>query len=213
MCRCGCRGWCSLYPLLDAWVCDLEQLQSSLKCVVLDIQCDWPAFLEVSGGRFWSHKTHPCPLCYVTQENLNGDELSQTTLDACPHAAYDQSGYLRDINAFTLATCLNQEYRGPNASRSHKPSNFNIATLRFIVLSRGRPWVRFAGTWNTAARGGVGPLYVIYPGLASPKDGEWSPAATFLTSVNLKTQPFLLMSRFGLGQKMGASLTCAPCSS
>ena len=107
MCRCGCRGWCSLFPLLNAWVADLEKLQSSCKCVVLDMQCDWPAWLEVSGGRFWSHNSHPCPLCYINQAALTGDDVSETTLDALPYQPYHHVNYLQDVSNFTMATCSN----------------------------------------------------------------------------------------------------------
>ena len=50
MCRCGCRGWCSIYPLLDAWVQDLDKLQDRY-----EVCCDgYPMRLaSISGNLRW----------------------------------------------------------------------------------------------------------------------------------------------------------------
>ena len=101
MCRCGCRGWCSIYPLLDAWVQDLDKLQAAMKYAVMDIQCDWPAYLEISGGRFWNHGTHPCPLCKVSQDDMNPDMLEHTTLDNLGFELYSDEQYKTDVDSFT----------------------------------------------------------------------------------------------------------------
>ena len=103
MCRCGCRGWCSIFPLLDAWVQDFEELQNKLEVAVIDIQCDWPAFLEVSGGRFWGHRQHPCPLCNMNQASLNADNLQAITLDNLGFDLYSDDDYAQDIRNFTKA--------------------------------------------------------------------------------------------------------------
>lgn len=103
MCKCGRRGWCTLYPLLHAWVKDLQQLESGndLRCAILDIQGDWPAFLQVFGLRYWSHKNHPCPLCRINQSEMQALNLADVTLDTMPFTAYTSSDYLEDIRKNT----------------------------------------------------------------------------------------------------------------
>ena len=100
---CGCRGWCSLYPLLNRWAEDLQQLanRTDLRYMVLDVQCDWPAWLEVVGSRYWSHGKHPCPLCCVNQEQLSEMSLDNITLDSMPFQAYQVPDYDADIARFT----------------------------------------------------------------------------------------------------------------
>ena len=100
MCQCGCRGWCSLYPLLEAWVSDLQALETapSVRYAVLDIQGDWPAFLQVFGLRYWSHYTHPCPLCRINQAQLQELDLNNTTVDSMPFEQYTTCDYLQDLD-------------------------------------------------------------------------------------------------------------------
>ncbi|CAL1136592.1 unnamed protein product [Cladocopium goreaui] len=100
MCKCGCRGWDTLYPLLLAWVKDLKYLEagSKLRCAVLDIQGDWPAFLQIFGMRYWSHKTHPCPLCRISQSEIQQLNLDAITLDSIPYTAYSSNDYLNDVD-------------------------------------------------------------------------------------------------------------------
>ena len=101
MCKCGCRGWCSIYPLLHAWALDLQQLQESNRCAVLDITCDWPAYLEITGLRFWNHADHPCCLCRLKLDELNADKLTEATLDNLPHELYSMTDYWNDIGEYT----------------------------------------------------------------------------------------------------------------
>eukprot|EP00439_Symbiodinium_sp_Y106_P060893 s2201_g9.t1 len=109
MCRCGCRGWCSIYPLLDAWVQDLDKLQTAMKCAVMDIQCDWPAYLEVSGARFWNHSIHPCPLCNISQDYMNPDILENITLDNLGFKLYSDEQYKTDVDSFTRVVLMDSE--------------------------------------------------------------------------------------------------------
>ena len=100
MCQCGCRGWCTLYPLLATWTADLKRLETGtpLRCAVLDIQGDWPAFLQVFGLRYWSHNTHPCPLCRINQKEMGELNLNAVTLDSMPFAEYTTNDYLKDVD-------------------------------------------------------------------------------------------------------------------
>ena len=106
MCKCGCRGWDTLYPLLLAGVKDLKYLEagSKLRCAVLDIQGDWPAFLQIFGMRYWSHKTHPCPLCRIVQTEIQQLNLDAITLDSVPYAAYSSDDYLKDVDKSVKAS-------------------------------------------------------------------------------------------------------------
>ena len=69
----------TLFPLLLAWVEDLKAMESGskIRVAVLDIQGDWPAFLQVFGLRYWSHNDHPCPLCRINQTQLGEDSLNE----------------------------------------------------------------------------------------------------------------------------------------
>ena len=107
MCQCGCRGWCSLYPLLDAWARDLKALETgSIRYAVMDIQGDWPAFLQIFGLRYWSHNLHPCPLCRITQNQLGELRLSDFTLDSMPFQAYRTEDYHQDLARYVQVALL-----------------------------------------------------------------------------------------------------------
>lgn len=83
---------------------DLHELQSSNQCAVLDIQCDWPAYLEITGGRFWNHTDHPCPLCRISQAEMNPETVPGITLDDLGHELYTVEDYNNDIDKFTKVT-------------------------------------------------------------------------------------------------------------
>ena len=105
MCQCGCRGWCTLYPLLLAWSDDLNMLQSGPVCyAVLDIQGDWPAFLQVFGLRYWSHRVHPCPLCRIDQAHIQQLHIVESTLDSLPFQAYGTKDYEADLQQAVKAS-------------------------------------------------------------------------------------------------------------
>lgn len=99
MCQCGCRGWCTLFPLLHRWAADLKKLEKGdlVRWAVLDVQGDWPAFLQVFGLRYWSHKTHPCPLCRIRNAEFNELIVNDLTLDELPFEPYTTNDYLRDL--------------------------------------------------------------------------------------------------------------------
>lgn len=107
MCKCGCRGWCTLYPLLRAWVDDLKKLETGpVRYAVIDIQGDWPAFLQIFGGRYWSHNTHPCPLCRITQAEIGELRVNDITLDSMPWEFYTTNDYRLDVIHSTQAARL-----------------------------------------------------------------------------------------------------------
>jgi hypothetical protein len=55
MCKCGCRGWCTLYPIILEIALDLLHgfvMGFLLACFMT--KGDWPAYTEVAGVRQWS---------------------------------------------------------------------------------------------------------------------------------------------------------------
>lgn len=111
-CQCGCRGWCTLYPLLRAWVADLKGLESGdVRYAVLDVMGDWPAFLQIFGLRYWSHAQHPCPLCRVNQIEMCKFNISGWTVDSMPFASYETDDYKADLQNFVKA-CGSQKCHG-----------------------------------------------------------------------------------------------------
>ena len=97
-CRCGCKGWCSLYPLLSfvRWSIDAlaegkwpdkhpdrpwrvkdgpnyERAGSDLgfRGAVQYVMADWEAICNYLGFPSWSHKVSPCPLCSTTKQTMH----------------------------------------------------------------------------------------------------------------------------------------------
>ena len=98
MCQCGCRGWCSLFPVFlflkwslaamkagvhpharhDATVFSPEDVVRSLlagsalgwKAVVVLIKVDWAEFAVRLGFPTWSSKNHPCMLRHASRDDL-----------------------------------------------------------------------------------------------------------------------------------------------
>ncbi|CAE7032303.1 unnamed protein product [Symbiodinium sp. CCMP2592] len=91
LCSCGCRGWCSVFPLLDHFRRDMCAPHKDLRSCIIDYKADWPAYIELCGFRTWSHNKHPCPLCTVNQTNMRA--LGTMTLHSCPHSLFDQTAY------------------------------------------------------------------------------------------------------------------------
>ena len=94
-CRCGCGGWCSLWPILDAINWSLLSLASGkwparapggvdfevgdvrgvhagkplTPAAVGWLKGDWAELVHTLGVRGWSHNTYPCFLCDCTKYN------------------------------------------------------------------------------------------------------------------------------------------------
>lgn len=91
LCQCGCRGWCSVWPLLEAFRADVSAKHSDLRLAVVDYKADWPALVEVAGLRTWSHNEHCCPCCRCDKSQL--DEVAQWTLRTCPYESFSDEDY------------------------------------------------------------------------------------------------------------------------
>ena len=113
--------------MLQAWVDDLKKLETGpVRYCVLDIMGDWPAFLQVFGLRYWSHKHHPCPLCRVNQEKLCQPNISDWTLDSSPFTGYGTNDYLTDLGNFVKVPLQQTAQKisfGYPLSRMHHPLN------------------------------------------------------------------------------------------
>jgi hypothetical protein len=99
LCKCGCRGWCTLYNVFSFLRWDLEHLlkgvsassrhdggpwrasdekrQASagmimlMRGLVLFVKGDWAEFAHSLGFPTWSHKTWPCIFCFASLLQLS----------------------------------------------------------------------------------------------------------------------------------------------
>ena len=55
LCGCGCRGWCSFYPILVAIASDLRdnEVVAGVPIACLFSKADWPAYTDIAGLRQW----------------------------------------------------------------------------------------------------------------------------------------------------------------
>lgn len=58
MCKCGCRGWCTLFNILLAWAWDLNNGGLGVHAVLDEYKHELvePALLENAGKDFWLQK-------------------------------------------------------------------------------------------------------------------------------------------------------------
>ena len=119
MCRCGCRGWCSLYPCLELvrwsllWASRgeypptghdgrqraLDEPRAALsgdelhfKGVLLHIKGDWAEFAHTLGFPTWSSNRNPCCFCHT--DRLGMYSLHGASLLALPHPEITQVDYI-----------------------------------------------------------------------------------------------------------------------
>ncbi|CAE7222610.1 unnamed protein product [Symbiodinium sp. CCMP2592] len=91
LCSCGCRGWCSVFPLLEHFRCDMSREHTDIRPAILDFKADWPALVEICGLRTWSHNLHPCPCCKVDKSSLLA--VGTHSLNSSPNPLFTQSSY------------------------------------------------------------------------------------------------------------------------
>jgi hypothetical protein len=119
MCKCGCKGWCTWFPILltlawDLQACSLgkhgplnqygkpRELSSNADLnfviAVIEVRADWPAWTNLSGMRIWAHKVYPCPKCDSSVEMINNvSQWGLVTLNTGPWKPYQHHDYLADI--------------------------------------------------------------------------------------------------------------------
>ena len=129
MCQCGCRGWCTWFPIVLAIAWDLAacargghadgrnqfgQKDASLEAyavlcfviAVIELRADWPAWAEVAGIRIWKHAIFPCPKCDMRLVAITCNELiGQIKLNSQPWNGYTHEHYLQDIKKHSVEAC------------------------------------------------------------------------------------------------------------
>ena len=121
LCKCGCRGWCSLYMAFDylRWLCaamasgshpdtrqdgqpwpDEDPIKEKAGqplgyyAAVVMVKADWAEFCHTIGFPSWAHHTHPCFACHCSG-GPEGDVRQYTGASALalPWAAKKQAEY------------------------------------------------------------------------------------------------------------------------
>ena len=119
ICRCGCKGWCSIYPVLQFLQWSLLALQNGtfpdrradhhpwkpsdeirssvagdkigIKGILCRITGDWMEYCSTMGFTSWASTKSPCPFCECTHaEWFNFDGLE---LDNLPWPRRDETKY------------------------------------------------------------------------------------------------------------------------
>ena len=100
LCKCGCRGWCTMFPLLQMWCDDLASLAvGEPPAFGVYTKADWPAFCEVGGFRQWGHDTFPCFACDVDACQITDrTSIEGISLDGGSWDDYSDQAYRRDIS-------------------------------------------------------------------------------------------------------------------
>ena len=69
-----------------------------------DITADWPAWLLLTGLRYWMHNTHPCPKCDVKLRDMLS--LDKSTTHSDPFNTFTHEEYKATIAASVVVKCL-----------------------------------------------------------------------------------------------------------
>ena len=120
LCRCGCRGWCTLYPLLDwlreqcsclaagafallrhdrsAWSTQDLKFRADLagkllryKCAILQLRGDWAEHCEIHGLPTWQSNLRPCFECNAFADNMYSTEA--VSLEDAPFVDNSDADY------------------------------------------------------------------------------------------------------------------------
>jgi hypothetical protein len=119
LCRCGCRGHCSIWPVLNMltwsfkafatqiypevdpsqkpWACDAgvryETAGSQMPCLgaLCEIRGDWMEFVSTFGLASWATKTSPCFACFCVKEDMH--QYSGLTIESTPWHPVVQADY------------------------------------------------------------------------------------------------------------------------
>jgi hypothetical protein len=118
MCKCGCRGFCTFWPLHDALLSDLQSsadgkwsvvghlqepfprgtvaceragLPMGLVLAATEVRADMPGYSGSMGIRASSHVSNGCCICNVVKADLS--KLDNVTLDGGPAETFDTEQY------------------------------------------------------------------------------------------------------------------------
>jgi hypothetical protein len=125
MCRCGCRGWCTIFVALDylRYCCaqlargmfssgryDRQPWRPSdgrreswagdplaLIAACIHIKCDWAEFASTFGLASWASLLHPCLCCDTDQDTMHAHD--DVSLDNSPWMERTPETYDRDCTA------------------------------------------------------------------------------------------------------------------
>ena len=121
MCRCGSRGWCSLYALFtyltwtllacaegqyplerhdrEPWSTDFDELRASLAgkalmytLAIVMIRCDWKEMCETLGFPTWASTERPCLSCFATSRDWC--QYEQIEMDSLPWPLVETNDYV-----------------------------------------------------------------------------------------------------------------------
>ena len=131
-CQCGCRGFCTLWPVHDAILSDLQAaadgrwsvvshlqqpfadgtkdalragLSMGIVIAVCEIRADMPGFSAPMGFRASAHKIHPCTVCNVEKHDLG--QLHNVTLEGGPAEPFLTDEYRTLVAACSVVVQLN----------------------------------------------------------------------------------------------------------
>ena len=110
LCRCGCRGWCSMHSVWSCLHWSIAALESGqfperrhdgvpwletdeareslagkplgIKGAVVQIKADWGEFGKSLGFFNWSHNLRPCPFCSCSKRTMLANIKRWTVVDA-----------------------------------------------------------------------------------------------------------------------------------
>lgn len=129
VCVCGCRGWCTMYPIFLALSYSLKALADGvhpmrrhdgsefiseadkvrlatrgsdlpLRGCILAFRGDWLEYADTLGFPRWSHATNPCPLCTATSDTMF--DYRGLSLTSLPHTWQKKSW---DSYCFAASQC------------------------------------------------------------------------------------------------------------
>ena len=87
LCQCGCRGYCTLFPVLNVlrWSIGVIRSQSrrgalAAKAAVIYIKGDWMDYVTTMSFTSWTHNVHPCPMCFCSPDTMH--DLKNCTLES-----------------------------------------------------------------------------------------------------------------------------------
>ena len=138
LCSCGCRGWCSVFPLLEHFRCDMSREHTDIRPAILDFKADWPALVEICGLRTWAHNLHPCPCCTVDKSSLLA--VGTHSLHASPHPFFTQSSYDQLVARTFRAAKLRRQSCLLSSSINYK-NNKEPKGQETVALNRTRKWL------------------------------------------------------------------------
>ncbi|CAE7238530.1 unnamed protein product [Symbiodinium sp. CCMP2592] len=132
LCGCGCRGWCSVFPLLEAFKQDLTAKHADLRLPIIDFKADWAALVEIAALRTWSHSLHACPCCLVKKSEM--DNLEGFTARTCAFPLFDEKKYeatlAKNFKVWNLTlTMLAEKALKCKAAETHGLLGFAVETL------------------------------------------------------------------------------------